>query len=598
MTPDRLTPAPGRIRCQPTNASAMLSRIRPRVASAIPSRRSHSDCPTGAGCPIQVFSAVCRGLILQGGHEDLAGDRVEPAAILGEQYVDLPARLDHYVLLRSPEAGTDPAHLRHRDQARAGRAGAQRLQLPQPHLAGRPRRPAALHRGLGAAAAPTGIVPGPRPRRRPRPEPAREHGRLPRGARHRPAGRSHPDARAPAHPRLRLQPDLRVLVPPARPRARGGRDRGSQHLRRASRLPRTTRPARQVEHRQGALRLAVQRHLRRLPRRRTPSRRDGHRRRHSPPRGPPTLHRNAEGHRPSRHPARRREHARSAPRWRPCSAWSGSSTRASSCGCVASRSSRGRTTEETLHDRDHPAHRTHRRPALAGPRADARVGAQPRRVHGRASAVPRRRTTAAGACRARRRRRVGCRRSRQPDHADPPPGGVLPPRRRRQADRVRRVLHGRRLGRPGPRWLPHRAGPAHLHPRSRAAAEAARTRRRPAPRGRARRRGEHPRQHRPALRPVQRHVRHVPRRDDDLQLGAVRRPAADGAFHHLPRHRRLRTGPGVPDVCRPRARPAPQARPAARPDRRRPGHPGARDRHRLGRAVHPRRASVAPRCAP
>ena len=47
--------------------------------------------------------------------------------------------------------------------------------------------------------------------------------------------------------------------------------------------------------------------------------------------------------------------------------------------------------------------------------------------------------------------------------------------------------------------------------------------------------------------------------------------------------------PGMPDACRPRAGPAPQARPAARPGRRRRGHPGARDRHRLGRAVHPRR---------
>ena len=54
-------------------------------------------------------------------------------------------------------------------------------------------------------------------------------------------GGPHPDARAPAHPRLRLQPDLGVLVPPARPRAGGGRGRGAQHLRRAPRLPRAPR---------------------------------------------------------------------------------------------------------------------------------------------------------------------------------------------------------------------------------------------------------------------------------------------------------------------------------------------------------------------
>ena len=144
---------------------------------------------------------------------------------------------------RAPAAGADPAHLRHRDQARARRAGAQlfsyRSHTWLVDLDDLPRYTGALAPLLRRLA----VVRGPRPRRRPRPQPAREHRRLPRGARHRPAGRTHPDARAPAHPRLRLQPDLRVLVPPARPRARGGRGRGAQHLRRATRLPRATRPS-------------------------------------------------------------------------------------------------------------------------------------------------------------------------------------------------------------------------------------------------------------------------------------------------------------------------------------------------------------------
>ena len=70
-------------------------------------------------------------------------------------------------------------------------------------------------------------------------------------------------------------------------------------------------------------------------------------------------------------------------------------------------------------------------------------------------------------------------------------------------------------------------------------------------------------------------VRAVPRRDDELLLGAVRR-------RRTPRRAGRR--------CRPRSRrQAPQDRAAARPGRRRRGHPGPRDRHRLGRAGDPGR---------
>ena len=86
-------------------------------------------------------------------------------------------------------------------------------------------------------------------------------------------------------------------------------------------------------------------------------------------------------------------------------------------------------------------------------------------------------------------------------------------------------------------------------------------------------------QHPPPLRPVQRAVRAVPRRDHDLLVGAVR------------------TDPRRPTGrLRPRRGPAPQDRPAARPGRRRAGHPAAGDRHRLGRAGDPGRRAAARTC--
>ena len=97
---------------------------------------------------------------------------------------------------------------------------------------------------------------------------------------------------------------------------------------------------------------------------------------------------------------------------------------------------------------------------------------------------------------------------------------LLPPRRERRADRVRRVVHGRRLGRRRPRRraralrrAPHQAGAgvdAAAAPPLRAAPTVGR--------------GEHARrraaEHRAPLRPVERPLRALPRRLDDVLVGA------------------------------------------------------------------------------
>ena len=116
----------------------------------------------------------------------------------------------------------------------------------------------------------------------------------------------------------------------------------------------------------------------------------------------------------------------------------------------------------------------------------------------------------------------------------------------------------------------------------RAAAEAARGLRAPAPAGAPEHGGQRPRQHRAPLRPVQRPLPAVPRRDAELLLGALR---------HLDRGPRRPPRGRTAGGSRPRAArrgPGAQDRAAARPDRCRRGHPRPRDRHRLGRARDPR----------
>ena len=107
-------------------------------------------------------------------------------------------------------------------------------------------------------------------------------------------------------------------------------------------------------------------------------------------------------------------------------------------------------------------------------------------------------------------------------HEHPPARRVLRPARPRRPDRLRRGLPDRRLGRRGPRRLPHRARRRDRDADPRAAAAAARLRDAAAARAPAQHRGQQPGQHRAPLRPVQRAVRALPRRDAELLLRALR----------------------------------------------------------------------------
>ena len=84
---------------------------------------------------------------------------------------------------------------------------------------------------------------------------------------------------------------------------------------------------------------------------------------------------------------------------------------------------------------------------------------------------------------------------------------VLRPARPRRADRLRRGLPDRRLGRRGPRRLPHRARRRAADPGPGVAAEAARRGRAPPAAAQRSTEANTPRQHRAPLRPVQRPVR-------------------------------------------------------------------------------------------
>ena len=161
--------------------------------------------------------------------------------------------------------------------------------------------------------------------------------------------------------------------------------------------------------------------------------------------------------------------------------------------------------------------------------------------------------------RAARRHGVGQGR-RAHDHGRPSRAVPLPAGPRRP-DRLRRGLHGGRLGQRRAGRRAHPDGARHGVAGPAGVAVAAALVQRAAPdRG-----GQRPRrraaQHRPALRPVQRAVRDLPRRDHELLLGAVQRT------------RRV-AGRG----------PAPQGRPDPRRRRSDCGQHGARDRDRLGRA--------------
>ena len=244
---------------------------------------------------------------------------------------------------------------------------------------------------------------------------------------------------------------------------------------------------------------------------------------------------------------------------------------------------------------DHRAHpsRPGRHRAAPGPRTPGPRPAHRRLGGRRPSPVPCRRPPAG------RHRRRGTHRSParpgRPDHADPPTRRVLRPPRSRRPDRLRRGLPHRCLGRRRPGRLPHRPGRAHRHPGPGLPAEAAGLRGPPHAGPPPQHRGQQPGQHLAPLRPLQRALRALPRRDAELLLGPLRH------LGHRARNGRPAPGRHPAGARRPagRARPqprlrrgaGPQDRAAARRGRGRRRHPGARDRHRLGRAGHPRRPS-------
>ena len=131
---------------------------------------------------------------------------------------------------------------------------------------------------------------------------------------------------------------------------------------------------------------------------------------------------------------------------------------------------------------------------LTPTRPDAdHVARTSRRRPDRARAPPSPRTVARRLFRAAVRRLAGDRRSRRrarpcvgrggPAMTRAPARRVLRPARPRRPDRLRRGLPDRRLGRRGPRRLPHRAGRRDAAPGPRRAAAAARARRAPGRRG-------------------------------------------------------------------------------------------------------------------
>ena len=168
------------------------------------------------------------------------------------------------------------------------------------------------------------------------------------------------------------------------------------------------------------------------------------------------------------------------------------------------------------------------------------------------------------------------RRGRPARARDRAPDGALRAARAPPQDRHRRGLHGRRLeGRRGhrPRRAAHAVRRAHDDGRARGLAAAARLRRPPHPEHPAQLAARLAPQHRGALRPVQRPLRGLPRRDDELQLGDLRRgpaaahavlrggPAAQGARD--PRHGQGRPGHAGCSRSAPAGARSPSRRPAA-----------------------------------
>ena len=184
-----------------------------------------------------------------------------------------------------------------------------------------------------------------------------------------------------------------------------------------------------------------------------------------------------------------------------------------------------------------------------------------------------------------------------PTDAPAPARRVLRPGRPRRPDRLRRGLPDRRVGRRRPGRLPHRARPPGSRRWSRSSLQRLRALVTPrAARPPAQHRGQQPGQHLAPLRPVQRALRALPRRDAELFVRALRHLRHRAGTAPAPSVHLVATPPEPTDTAGP-ARPQPRPRRGAGPQDRAPPrrgrrhrrHPGARDRHRLGRARHPRR---------
>ena len=117
---------------------------------------------------------------------------------------------------------------------------------------------------------------------------------------------------------------------------------------------------------------------------------------------------------------------------------------------------------------------------------------------------------------------LGGGRAGDPGHGAGAPRRVLPPARCGWADRLRRGLHGGRLGCRRPHRPADRLRPRHGDADPAAAAASARPRRAaPAPAAPRDDDGEQA-QHRSPLRPVERPLRAIPRPVDDVLIGALR----------------------------------------------------------------------------
>ena len=322
--------------------------------------------------------------------------------------------------------------------------------------------------------------------------------------------------------------------------------RGPQHLRRTALLPPRNGRRRPGQRPQGVLRLTVQRRRRPVPDETPGTRRPARRLDRPRTRGAAALRRQHGRRTPRRHRAEHPRRGARGPAGTRCASRRRSAGRASSFGHAGCPSSNDHTTLHRRQFSDYdrsdrirrrapdqrgrsPLHRPAaarrgRRRHLAQHRhRPLRPEGRRRRPRCRGHLQGRRPPAAAGGPLPGRHRpgQGGRARAHVPRHDHEPSRGVRGPARRRRTDRPGRVLHGRRLG----RRRPHRRHGGLRRPRRNAGARAAAETARPLPAAPAaegtQHRAEHPLEHLPALRPLQRALRHVPGRDHDLLQRAL-----------------------------------------------------------------------------